>query len=224
MYIETWSVSAGSLWSFDDWVGAYTRLAQEQLAEIDADATADISAVLLERLKAAVDGLIERRKNDLRNSDDYTLNKVGATLAGSIPFARSWATRELGRDFAHKTLRAFGLGDVDKLQKFQQSFQGAFNSKTAMARSMAGTAAEETVREILKSAAVDGGSEAVHAKPIIGQVISMGMGYQRMRSKMLKMISAAGDKAATIHQGLVVPHVIHLMKWVPLRRIYIWQC
>ncbi|KAF4469138.1 hypothetical protein FALBO_3961 [Fusarium albosuccineum] len=204
-------VDSSSLWSFDSWVAAYTTIAREHLSELDPG-TSDAHAILLEHLNSRSDYLISYRSSNIRDSDDYLLNKVGATLMGSIPFARTWATREIGKDFASSTLRAFGLGDSDKLQNFQRSFQGAFNSKTRMALSMAATAGEEALKEILQSVAVDGGSEAVHAKPIIGQVISMGMGYHRMRKKMIGILNAAAGKATTIHQGLIIPQVLHLLK------------
>ncbi|KAJ3546379.1 hypothetical protein NM208_g2026 [Fusarium decemcellulare] len=204
-------VDSSSLWSFDSWVAAYTTIAREHLSELDPG-TSDVHAILLEHLNSRSDYLISYRTSNIRDSDDYLLNKVGATLMGSIPFARTWATREIGKDFAFSTLRAFGLGDSDKLQNFQRSFQGAFNSKTRMALGMAATAGEEALKEILQSVAVDGGSEAVHAKPIIGQVISMGMGYHRMRKKMIGILNAAAGKATTIHQGLIIPQVLHLLK------------
>ncbi|KAF4988835.1 hypothetical protein FDECE_14909 [Fusarium decemcellulare] len=204
-------VDSSSLWSFDSWVAAYTTIAREHLSELDPG-TSDVHAILLEHLNSRSDYLISYRTSNIRDSDDYLLNKVGATLMGSIPFARTWATREIGKDFASSTLRAFGLSDSDKLQNFQRSFQGAFNSKTRMALGMAATAGEEALKEILQSVAVDGGSEAVHAKPIIGQAISMGMGYHRMRKKMIGILNAAAGKATTIHQGLIIPQVLHLLK------------
>ena len=218
--------------SLDGWIDTYKILARKHLAALE-DGSRDkkekgtgrgdgsktgsqhVHARLRRRLNADCESLLGRRKANLRDSGDYALNKVGATIAGGIPFARTWATNELGRDFARRALAAFGLGDGGRLRAFQRSFQGAFNSRSQMARDMAWTAAEQMAQGLLKGVALEEvASEAVHVKPVVGQMLSMGMGYHRMRKKMLQILEAAAKKAEMLHKGLVIPHVIHLMRYV----------
>jgi len=88
--------------------------------------------------------LIFRRKQVLRDSDDYPFNKIGTAAAAFLPFAKGFVSHGLGKDFARTTLRTFGLGDGNKMKQFQEAFQGKFNSKTKLALNIAGTGAEES--------------------------------------------------------------------------------
>lgn len=212
MYGDTSPISPSDLWTLEAWVEAYSTIAKQQLSEIDRDVP-DFDSELTGRMNTACKELLGRRQVALRSSDDYVLNKFGVMVAGSIPFARTWLSHELGKEFATMTLRAFGLGDQEKLKKFREDFQGTFNPKTTMATRIAMQAAKQAVKRLC-DAVLDGGTEAVHVNPVIGQVFSMAMGYHRMRKKMLKMIEAAAGKAATYHEGLVVPHVLHILRYV----------
>lgn len=198
--------------TFDEWVQAYKTLAEFYLKGTDLNRFGEKE--LRAKLNHDCEVLISKRKQILRDSDDYLANKISTTIAGVLPFAKPFVSRGLGKDFARMTLKTFGLGDGEKLRQFQKAFQGKFNSKTKLALSVAGTGCEEVATEILHQAAADGGSEAVHAKPIIGQAISMGMGYYSMRKKMLGMINLAGDKAALLHRGLIIPHILQSLRLV----------
>ncbi|KAE8135287.1 hypothetical protein BDV38DRAFT_285114 [Aspergillus pseudotamarii] len=194
--------------SVDEWTTLYRKRAVAKLAGIPLG-TPDVQDALLEYLNTDCISLIDQRKQYLHGSSEYTGNKIAATLCGSIPFLRPWAVHELGTDFANITLNAFGLGDIDKLQEYQRSFQEAHNSKDKIAKAMAVTIGRLTVTELLRDTAVDVGVEAVHIQPMIGQAISMGFGYHRMRKGMLKMMDDAAAKAVKVHQGLIIPHVMH---------------
>ncbi|KAE8361521.1 hypothetical protein BDV27DRAFT_27996 [Aspergillus caelatus] len=41
----------------------------------------------------------------------------------------------------------------------------------------------------------------------------MGFGYHQMRQRMLKMMDDAAAKAVMVHQGLIIPHVMHSLKY-----------
>jgi hypothetical protein len=197
--------------TFDEWVNAYQALAYFYVSNKHCTGP-NAESKLREKLNHDCNVLISRRKQVLRDSDDYLFNKIGTAAAGFLPFAKGFVSHGLGKDFARTTLRTFGLGDGNKMKQFQEAFQGKFNSKTKLALNIAGTGAEEVASDILHHAMTDGGSEAVHAKPVIGQFVSMGMGYYSMRKKMLNMISTAGDKAELIHQGLIIPHIVNQMR------------
>ena len=200
------------LWTLDDWVEEYQTHAKTHISAFTAGIITNPETHIQKQLNEDCTTLLQRRSINLLRSDDYKLNRIGATAAGAIPFFRTWASRQMGKDFAKTTLAAFGLGDPEKLQQLQKSFQGRFNSKTQMALGMTWTAAEETVKALAKDTAADAAVDVLHLKPIIGQAISMGVAYHRMESKMDKMIEAACEKAEVVHQGLVVPHVLHLMR------------
>ncbi|OGM44993.1 hypothetical protein ABOM_005794 [Aspergillus bombycis] len=122
---------------------------------------------------------------------------------------------ELGQDFAKSTLEAFGLGDLDKLQEYKKSvqdFQHIYNPKTEMACRIALNAAVMTWKEIVQDTAMESGTEVVHIGPGFGQIICMGLGYHQMRNKMLKIMDAAAEKAIMLHQGLIIPNVIHSLE------------
>ncbi|GAB1313389.1 hypothetical protein MFIFM68171_03599 [Madurella fahalii] len=156
--------------------------------------------------------LLRNRWTDFLSSDDYKLNHIAATAAGVLPFFRTWANREIGKDSTKATLSAFGLGVPNKLRQLQKSFQGHFNSKTQMALGLTWTAAEETAKELVRDTAADASIDLVHLKPIVGQAISMTVVYHRMENKMDKILAAAYEKAEVVHQGLVIPHVLRLIR------------
>ena len=214
MAVDTSSICIDSLGPFDSWVKAYRILATSELAAINTN-TPDVQAVLLERLNTACGSLVSQKKVALHNSDEYISNKIEATLASGIPCVGAWMKWELGQDFAKSTLQAFGLGELDKLQEYKKSvkdFQHIYNPKTEMACRIALNAAVMTWQEIVQDTAVEGGTELVHVGPGFGQIICMGLGYHQMRHKMLKIMDAAAEKAIMLHQGLIIPNIIHSLE------------
>lgn len=212
MQVNSYNSDVELTGSFEDWATLYRKRAVAKLAGICLGAP-NVQDALFECLNADCISFVHQRKEALRCSNAYTNNKFAATLCGSIPFLRAWATRELGKDFANATLRAFGLGDADKLQEYQKSFQATHNSKAKMARSMAVTAGRLTATGLLTDTAVDVGAEAVHVQPFIGQAVSMGLGYHIMRKRMLNILDEAAKKAVTVHQNLIIPGVIRSLEY-----------
>lgn len=82
--VDTSSTSLHSLGTLTSWVEAYKTIAAAQLAGLDAGMP-DVQAVLLERLNAACVSLVNGKKGELREGDNYTFNKIGASLSGAIP-------------------------------------------------------------------------------------------------------------------------------------------
>lgn len=212
MQVNSDSADLEHINSLDEWTTLYKKRAVAKLAGIPTG-TPNVQDALLEYLNTDCISLIDQRKHYLRCSSDYTGNKIAATICGSVPFLRPWAVHELGTDFANVTLNAFGLGDINKLQEYQRSFQETHNSKDKVVKDMALTVGRLTVTELLRDTAVDVSVEAVHIQPIIGQAVSMGYGYHRMRERMLRMMEDAAAKAVLVHQGLIIPNVMHSLKY-----------
>ncbi|KAL3451578.1 X-Pro dipeptidyl-peptidase C-terminal non-catalytic domain-containing protein [Aspergillus insuetus] len=218
MAVDTSYISVDDLSSFDSWADAYRTIAASELDAINAMPNSpalvekDIMAMLLERLNAACDSLVGRRKISLRNCDEYTGNKIGATLTSGIPFVGTCVKWALAQDFANTALEAFGLDDLSKLQEFRksvQSFMDIHNSKTELACRMTWNATAIMWKDMLLDTTMDASTEAAHVIPGFGQVALMGVGYHVMRSRMLRIIDTAAEKAVTLHQGLLIPNIVH---------------
>jgi hypothetical protein len=129
--------------TFHEWVNAYQALASFHVSNQHCTGP-NAESKLREKLNHDCNVLIFRRKQVLRDSDDYPFNKIGTAAAGFLPFAKGFVSHGLEKDFARTTLRTFGLGDGIKMKQFQEAFQGKFNSMTKLALDIAGTGAEES--------------------------------------------------------------------------------
>ena len=129
--------------TFDEWVNAYEALASFHVSNKHCTGP-NAESKLRGKLNHDCNVLIFRRKQVLRDSDDYPFNKIGTAAAAFLPFAKGFVSHGLGKDFARTTLRTFGLGDGNKMKQFQEAFQGKFNSMTKLALDIAGTGAEES--------------------------------------------------------------------------------
>ena len=173
-----------------------------------------VREALTRRLTEASDLMLDQRASQLRDSDRYILSKLGVRGIGVIPFAKIWASQKLGMKFSSQTLNAFGLGGHNQSKRLRDNFQGASNSKTVAAKQAACILIEEGIARIVKDATFHTLSETVHATPVAGQIVGMGMDYYAMRSRMIRMIEAARKISGEVHQGLLVPQVVEMLMWV----------
>lgn len=205
------SINTWELQSLDDWKNAYKGLAIAWLEDIGYG-TPNVERILQDSLNEACVDLIHQQKANLRDCDQYHINKIGVALTSSVPFTRPLVTRSRGKDFAQLTFNSLGLGDKEQLKKYRESFQGAHNSKSDVAYGMGFKGIETGVREIFEDSATDASLEAVHMKPMIGQAIAMGIGYQKMRAKMHKITDAATESAIDIHREYVIPRALYELR------------
>lgn len=218
MTTDTTYMNTSTLDNLDTWVEAYETIARQELARI-APGTPNAHVLLREKLDNACELLAMRKKGNLRDSPEYTDNKLAAGFSGLLPFAKTVVVLTQAKEFAELALSHYGLGDGDKLEALRQAFireargtnkqlAANFSLEALKARKIDIDSSLGIDDSVVEDTAVDVTTEAVHLKPIFGQVISAGIGYNRMRNKMITIMDNAAATAVKVHRHLLIPSVI----------------
>jgi hypothetical protein len=112
-------------------------------------------------------------------------------------------------EFADESLQAFGLNDAPGLRGLAQQLKTSTSGRADIPMDLLASLTSLTSSELFTHLGTHASSEAVHIKPIIGQLLSAGTGYAMMRKRLLSIIEKSRTVAGEIHEGILIPVVIH---------------
>ena len=212
--VTTSRVDVTSLCDLGAWIRAYETLANQEFAEIPRG-TSNVHILLRKKLNDACEHLASQQKDNLRDSDEYHWYKLAASFGGLVPFGRTAVMHTKARDFAAMAFSHYGLADMAELEALREAFVKAQSTNKDLACKLSLSAGELVLANSLgvddalaEGATIDASAELVHFKPLVGQIVSMGLGYSMMREKMISILDSASTTAIEVHQLLLIPSVI----------------
>ncbi|KAK6535256.1 hypothetical protein TWF694_001724 [Orbilia ellipsospora] len=187
------------LWSHDAWLQYYESKAADFSVAVRSN-----HAALTSNLESTCDAALSNRAMHLRDSDSYHGKKLMTAASGLIPFAKIAVSVAVAEKFANEALRAFGLRDSSGLENLAQKLK-SLTGRDSLAWDLIKAFAKHSAEDMLKDAGTHAATEAVHLKPVIGQIISVGSGYRSSRKRLIKIIDKTRSWAEEIHKGVLVP-------------------
>jgi hypothetical protein len=198
-----------NLFSYQEWLKYYENMATDLSFDVKTNENSFRLAMLSIGLAA-----LDSRAQQLRDSDSYMNKKLKVAGSGLIPFLKIPVSVEAAEEFADEALTAFGLSDITGLESLARQLKQTTSGRDDMAFDFLVTLVSFSKTEILAHAGAHTASEAVHVKPVVGQLISAGTGYGMMRKRLISIIDKTKAAAEKVHTRILIPIVIQNQRLV----------
>jgi hypothetical protein len=126
-----------------------------------------------------------------------------------IPFLKIPVSVADAEEFADESLQAFGLSDAPGLRHLAHKLKTSTSGRADIPIDLLATLTSLTSSEFITHVGTNATSEVIHFKPIIGQLASASTGYVMMRKRLLSIIEKSRTVAGQIHEGILIPVVVH---------------
>jgi hypothetical protein len=151
---------------------------------------------------------LNKRADQLRNSDSYTAEKLKVAFVSLFPLSKILYSIGTAEAFADQSLEAFGLSDAPGLGNLAKQLKLATSGQSTLVVDLLKGVAKLSAHEIMAHTATHVATEGLHLAPVVGQLANAGAGYLLIRKRMIRIIDNSLTAAQAIHGEVLIPVIV----------------